>query len=299
MAHIKKTALILGTLVLALSTLFLSCSNEEKSGEQAQTEKKDIRLGYFNWAENVAVTNMWKILLEEKGYDVEIVSGDKSPIWTGVAEGDLDVHFEAWMPKSDKPMWDEYKDSIEKYGPWFEGTQIGLAVPSYMDIDSIDELNAHRDQFTADGNAQIVGIDSGSMLMEMSRKAVEEYGLDYELISSSGPVMAAELTKGIENDRPVVVTLWKPHWLFAEVDVKFLEDPKNVYGKIENIHFIGHKDFHETHPKVLSWMQNWKLNDATLGSLMSTIKKADSPEEGAQKWIDANRDLVNSWFEES
>ena len=219
-------------------------------------------------------------------------------MWTAVAEGDLDVHFEAWLPKSDKPMWDEYADTINKYGPWYEGTQIGLAVPSYVGIDSIADLNNNRSEFENTGTgAKIVGIDAGSMLMKMSREALEEYDLDYELMSSSGPVMAAELTKAIDNEEPVVVTLWKPHWLFSQVDVKFLEDPKSVYGKIENIHFITHEDFPETHPQVLEWMQNWKLNDSTLGSLMATIKDSESPEEGAAKWIEENRELVDSWFE--
>jgi glycine betaine/proline transport system substrate-binding protein len=298
MAHWKKTLFILGILALSLSVLTLGCGSGEGSAEK-KTEKKVVRMGLFNWAENIAVTNMWKLLLEEKGYEVKVITGDKSPVWTGVAEGDLDIHFEAWMPKSDKPMYDEYKDSIEMYGPWYEGTQIGLVVPSYMDIDSIAELNEQRDMFTRDGKAQIAGIDSGAMLMKMTEDAIEMYDLEFELLPSSAPVMAASLIKAAENEEPIVATAWKPHWVFSKVDAKFLEDPKGAYGKIESIHFITHESFDETHPQVLAWMQNWKLTDAQLSNLMAIINDADSPEEGARTWIEENRELVDSWLTEA
>ncbi len=298
MAHWKKTATILGILSLSLSVMALGCGSGEASTEK-DAEQKVVRVGLFNWAENIAVTNMWKLLLEEKGYEVEVVTGDKSPVWTGVAEGDLDLHFEAWMPKSDKPMYEEYKDSIKMYGPWYEGTQIGLVVPSYMEIDSIAELNEHRDTFTRSGKAQIAGIDSGSMLMQMTEDALEMYDLKFELLPSSAPVMAASLIEAVENEEPIVATAWKPHWVFSKVDAKFLEDPKGAYGKIESIHFITHESFEETHPQVLAWMQNWKLNDAQLSSLMATINDAESPEKGARTWINANRELVDSWMTKS
>ena len=277
--------------------IFTGCSeNGDTSAEEKKTDKS-LRLGLFNWAENIAVTNMWKVLLEEEGYEVEIVTGDKSPVWTGVAEGDLDLHFEAWMPSTDKPLWDEYESSIEKYGPWFEGTALGLAVPTYVDINSIEELNDHRDKLTYNNESAIVGIDSGSSLMKLTQQALTDYDLKYNLISSSGPVMTAAVTKAYEKKEPIVATLWKPHWIFSQVDLKFLEDPKNIYGQNENIYLVAHKSFADDHPQVLEWMRNWKMDDGSLGSLMAVIKDADSPEAGAQQWIEDHRDLVNSWFE--
>ncbi|MFO7848501.1 MAG: glycine betaine ABC transporter substrate-binding protein [Spirochaetia bacterium] len=298
MKEIKKM-MFLGTLLAALLLMFAACGNgeQESAEEQVEEEEKEIRLGLFNWAENIAVTNMWSILLEEKGYSVEIVTGDKSPVWTGVAEGDLDIHFESWMPSTDEPLWEEYSDTLEQYGPWYEGTQLGLTVPTYVDIDSIEELNDNKDKFVENSDPSIVGIDSGASLMKLTEEALEEYDLDLKLISSSGPVMTASVIKAVENEEPIVATLWKPHWIFAEVDLKFLDDPKNIYGQNESIYFVTHETFEDRHPEVVSWMKNWKMDDQSLGSLMGTINEADDPETGAQEWIEANRDMVDSWLE--
>lgn len=297
MRHLRKLLLALSSILLIVAVLLAGCSGDAKEATEANPQDKSITVGLFNWAENIAVSNMWKVLLEEKGYNVEIVTGDKSPVWTGVAQGDLDLHFEAWMPSTDKPLWDEYSDTIERHGPWFEGTALGLAVPTYVDIDSIAELNKNRDRMIYNNEPAIVGIDSGSSLMKLTQQAVKDYNLDFKLISSSGPVMSAAVTKAYENEEPIVATLWKPHWIFSQVDLKFLEDPKNIYGQNENIYFVSHQSFADSHPQVLTWMQNWKMNDSTLGSLMATIKDADSPESGAQQWIEKNRDVVNTWFE--
>lgn len=55
---------------------------------------------------------MWKVLLEEKGYKVELMYLEKAAIWTGVARGDVDANLEVWLPVTDKPLNDRYKDDI-------------------------------------------------------------------------------------------------------------------------------------------------------------------------------------------
>jgi glycine betaine/proline transport system substrate-binding protein len=41
------------------------------------------------------------------------------------------------------------------------------------------------------------------------------------------------------------------------------------------------------------------MNDDQLGGLMAVINKEGDPAEGAQKWIENHRDLVNSWMDGS
>ena len=258
----------------------------------AQAGKGEITIGLNNWSENIAVSNMWKILLEERGYDVTLTSAGKAVIYSGVAGGSLDMGLEVWMPKTDKEFYERFQDNLELHDAWYRGTGLGLVVPDYVDVDSINGLNAHKGEFVRNGKPSIVGIDPGSALMGLTEKAIRKYDLDFKLIGSSGPGMTAALDRAITRKKPVVVTLWNPHWAFADYDLKYLDDPMGVYGKGENILWMTRPDFGRKHPKVLEWMNAWEMNDQQVGSLMGTIRESKTAHAGAKKWIDAHRDLV-------
>jgi len=284
--------------ILVLTALLVSGCNNGANPNQADnsenTESKGkIVVGLNNWAENIAVSNLWKVILEEKDYEVDLMALDKSPVWTGISKGELDLSPEVWLPNTDAPLYDKYKDDLEIHEQWYEGTGLGLVVPTYMDINSIDELNAKKDEL---GLKSIVGIDPGSSLMGMTRNAVEEYGLDYELIESSDAGMMSELMASYRKEEPVVVTLWSPHWAFSEYDLKYLEDPKKVYGEKDNIVYMTRKGFTKDYPEIVKWMDNWEMDDQSLGSLMATINEVGDPEDGATKWIEENRQLVDEWL---
>lgn len=294
----KKKILVVSSLLLICTLVAVGCggSKQASSDKQFPSEKETIKIGMNNWAENIAICHMWEFLLEEKGYDVKLVNGEKAPIWAGIGKGDLDLVLEVWLPKTDKPFWKKYKDNLNKYGPWYENTGLGLVVPEYVDIDSIKDLPKQEDKFKKDGKPSIVGIDSGASLMRMTRTAIKKYNLDYKLISSSGPAMTSSLKRAYKNKEPIVVTLWNPHWAFADFDLKYLKDPKNVYGGPEDVYFITHKGFQDQYPQVFKWLKNWQMNDQTLGGLMATIKKSDDAATGAEKWIRNNRSVVNKWL---
>lgn len=284
-------------LTVLLITVFMGllvsgCGGSGDTG----AEDKTIRIGVNNWAENIAVANMWKLILEEQGYKVELFDGEKAIIYTGVSKGDMDLGLEVWLPYTDEPYWNEYKDGLDKIGPWYEGTGLGLVVPAYMDINSIEELNSNKDKFKQDGSPSIIGIDPGASLMALTKNAVTEYGLDYKLIEGSETMMLAALKNAYDKKEPILVTLWNPHWVFADYDLKYLEDPKNVFGDDEKIYVMARKGFDEKYPDVTRWLNQWKMDDQSLGNLMATINDAKNPAEGAKAWLETNQDMVKEWL---
>ncbi|SEQ90272.1 glycine betaine ABC transporter substrate-binding protein [Piscibacillus halophilus] len=283
-------------LLLGMLLLLAACGGDEESGsedESSTQEKGSISIGMNNWAENIAVSNMWKIILEEEGYDVSLEPVEKAILYEGLSNGDLDIGMEIWLPNTDKPFYDKHKDEIDWRETWYEGTDLALVVPSYMeDVNSIEDLKANQEKF----DSKIIGIDPGSSIMGLTEEVISEYDLDYELIGSAEPSMIAELQNSIKNEEPIVVTLWKPHWVFAEMDLKILDEPKNIYGDSENISYAARHGLEEDHPEVVEWFDNFMLNDEQLGSLMAELNEAESEEAGAQKWIDDNRELINEWI---
>ena len=60
--------------------------------------------------------------------------------WTGVADGSADAMVGAALPTTHADYYAAYKWKFEDLGPNLTGTHQGLVVPTYMDIDSIEDL---------------------------------------------------------------------------------------------------------------------------------------------------------------
>lgn len=263
----------------------------------AQAEDKTLVIGTNNWAENVAVANMWKLILENRyDYDVELSDVSKNALYSGLANNDFDISLEIWLPNTDARYLEPYKDQLEINGAWYEGTGLGLVVPSYADIDTIPELKAQAEEYGYQGSPSILGIDSGSAIAGLTDEAIDEYELPMEQVNSSGPAMMAALDAAYQQEEPIVVTLWSPHWAFAEYDLKYLEDPKNVYGDNETIYWFSRPGFTEDDPWLTEVLNAWHMDDDSLGGLMAEIEQAGDPVEGAETWIEDNQDLVDEWL---
>jgi glycine betaine/proline transport system substrate-binding protein len=148
------------------------------------------------------------------------------------------------------------------------------------------------------GFGHITGIDAGAGVMQATDKAIEEYGLDIELVPSSGSAMTAALKTAIDNEEWIVVTGWTPHWKFAAFDLKYLEDPKGAFGGEEKIHTIARQGLEEDHPEAYQVLDNFNWTPDDMNKVMLDIAQNDMVEtEAAQKWIDSNRDKVDAWID--
>ncbi|WMJ79781.1 glycine betaine ABC transporter substrate-binding protein [Clostridium sp. MB40-C1] len=281
--------------VLAVGIL-AGCGNKTAQTNADKKESKGkVNLGYVNWAEGIAMTNLVEAVLEEKmGYDVEKKQGEAGMVFTSLANGDMDVFLDGWLPVTHKDYMEKYKDKLDNLGPNFENAKIGLVVPKYMNIKSIEDLNGVKDELSG----KIIGIDPGAGIMKAANKAVKEYGLKLEILEGSGATMTTMLKKAEDAKKPIVVTGWKPHWKFAHWDLKFLEDPKGVFGEAEHIDTIARKGFEKEMPEVAQFLKNFKMDDKQLGSLMGDIKDNSDKDalDVAKEWMKKNEKLVNSWI---
>lgn len=105
-----------------------------------QVNGESVSLAYVSWDSEIASTNVVKTVLESIGYDVEISSMESAFMWTAIANGEQDAMVAGWLPATHAEYYDDYKDEIVDLGVNFEGAKIGLVVPEYMDITSIEDL---------------------------------------------------------------------------------------------------------------------------------------------------------------
>lgn len=133
----------------------------------------------------------------------------------------------------------------------------------------------------------------------------ETEGEPWELIESSTPAMLQELGSAIENEEPIVVTLWHPHWAYDRWDLKDLEDPEGALGEAEEIHSIARPNFEEDQPEVAEWLGNFELANDEIAELSTQVIGVESDElesdfdseiEAARAWMEENTDLVEEWL---
>lgn len=281
-----------------------ACGNGDAEGASsesaAESADETIDIGQISWAENIAVTNMWKVILEEEGYDVEFHLLDMGTQMAALANDELDVNLEFWLPVQDKNYLEQYQEQIDfSEEVWYDNAKVGLVVPAYMeDINSIEDLNENKELF----ENQITGFDPGAGTMDTTEEMIAEYELDFELVPSSEPAMLTAIEEAIREETPIVAPLWNPHRVFSEMDLKYLDDPKNMFGETEKIHHAKRLGFADDFPEVNQWLKNWKMDDDSIGELMSYVAEAEEAGEepivGAEKWVEDNRDLINEWLSE-
>lgn len=289
---------LLVAILAALALLAAACGNGD-SGTNGGGDSQAVNIGWIPWDEDVAVTHLWKYLLEEEGYEVELTQLDVAPVYQGLADGDVDVFLDAWLPQTHSDYWERFGDELEDVGIWYDSGTLNLAVPADLDVETIADLQGNADMF----GGRIIGIEPGAGLMRVTREeAVPTYGLDdYTVVEGSTPAMLAELERALDRDEPIVVTLWHPHWAYAAYDIKDLEDPEGAMGGAENLHVLGRPGFSEDFPELAGWLENFEMPDDALASLEAlVINEYDEGEEqeAVEEWLSDsdNRALVDGWM---
>ena len=278
------------TVATIIALLFITgCTNKD-----AKQVKKEIKMCYVDgWAEGVAMTNLAEEILLEKGYKVNVKSAAVNLLFASMSNGDTDVFMDTWLPVTHKEKVARFADKLEYIGTNYTNAKIGLVVPSYSKFNSIEELNANAKQL----DGKIIGIERGAGITVKTDEAMEQYGLKLKFLTSSSIAMLAELKKAISEHKDIVVTGWAPHWMFGRFDLKFLSDPKKVYGDAENIQTYARKGFKADFPKAAQFFANFSLDDEQMSKLLADMEEGSADKNAVAKaWIIANKALVDSWF---
>lgn len=256
-------------------------------------QDKPVKILYPSWAEGVAMTHFAEYVLDNKGYAVETTLIEPGPLYAALSKGDADLYLDAWLPHTHKDYWERFGDKLEVVGVAFDDASTGLVVPDYVEINSIDELNDNVEMF----NGKIYGIGAGAGIHSNTIRAIEEYPLNYEQLTSSESSMMAELRRSIAAKEPIIITGWKPHYMWDLYDLKMLEDPNGIY-LIDQIEILSRQGFADDHPEVALFFSNFQFDSDKLHELMSMVGEDDrDPKAGAKKFYEKYQTEIDSWFQ--
>jgi glycine betaine/proline transport system substrate-binding protein len=276
-------------LLFIVGVLATSCSGGADGGET-------LDLADIGWTENTAIAHLTKVLLEEEvGYEqVTIKTSDLDSVYSSVAKGDLDAFQDVWLPNQ-RDLLSSVEDDVEQLSYSYQGqTEQGLAVPSYMNTTSLNQLN--------DSEADLIlGIEPGSVVMGVVYDEVmPTYRLKQKLVEASTEGMLAEVERLYNDREEFALVAWSPHWMNQRYDLRYLEDPNDAFGELNDparITTIVNKNLPENEPAAYAFMNALIFNEDQLNDLESTIEEMGDPLEGARQWAQDNRDVWQPWVE--
>ncbi|WP_028634258.1 glycine betaine ABC transporter substrate-binding protein [Pseudomonas parafulva] len=257
----------------------------------AQAEDNVIQMGTLSWEDLTPITGITKKVLEDSGYTVKVTSFSEWGIaYAALSKGDIQI-LASQIDYVAQDYWNRNKNRLEKLSPVSHGLYQGIAVPKYVPIDSLEQLNDQADKFSN----KIIGIEPGSGLMSDAAKAVTEYGIRLNLLEGSSAAMTAALKSAIDRKEWVAVTIWEPSWMSQKYDLKFLKDPKGVFPPPQGYYWIGQKGFSEKNPHARELLAGVYVPLSDITAINGEVKDGKTMDQAVADWTSRNAELIKRW----
>ena len=271
--------------------LFIAATLLLFSVVSVQAQEKVIKLGTLEWQDCLSMTLITKKFLEKQGYKVELTKFSEWGIaFAAASKGDIDL-FVSLPDFVTSDYWAKNKNRLEKVSAVSFGLYQGLVVPSYMKIDSLDQLNSVADSV----GGKIIGIEPGAGIMRDTKNVIKAYDLKYQLVDGSTAAMTAQLQSSIERKEPIVTMLWTPSWMIQKFDVRYLKDPKGVFPPFQTYFWLARKGFSQENDRVRAAIAAVLINIDDVTALSADMNKGQTMEQAVDAWWDAHSDLVSRW----
>ena len=307
-----KTAAVAATMVLSIGQLALA-GNVPESTDPIKVINND-------WTGQLFSTAVMGGVLEEMGYNVEYVSAGALPQHPGIAQGNLHLQTEVWTNN----VGDLYPGLVKKgdivvvgdlglepkegwiYPPYMEEKCPGL--PSYQALFDCQQAFANASTFPK-GRLITYPADWGTR----SRDLVASIDMPFEPIpGGSEGAMMAELKAAYATEEPILMMIWQPHWIFADLDLNFVEWNPAEGECIEEtqvkesacgfqqaaVHKVVWGGFEDKWPGAFKMVSTFKLtNEDENWAIFEVDNNGRDVEDVAKEWLNKNEALWRPWIE--
>ena len=331
MKHSRRWALVAS--VAALTLLAAACSDVSESssspasgGSAAAVPDNSgttVNISVSPWVGSAANANVAKVLLEQKlGYTVELTEIDEYAQFPALANGDLDATLEVWPSGHAK----DYKKYIESGAGVVDGGslgvtgQIGWWLPTYMvdenpDLATWEGLKGNESMFsTAESGSSGQLLDGDPSFVTFDQPIADNLGLDFKVVYAGSE--AAELTAldtAYQNQDPILMYFWTPHWAQEKYDLTMVELPEvtpeceqaaaenaDAYACAypqDDLYKAFNADLETKAPAAFAFLSAMQYTNDDQNVIGLGISNGDDPEKAAQDWIDENPDVWQSWVD--
>ncbi|WP_062564058.1 glycine betaine ABC transporter substrate-binding protein [Paracoccus aminovorans] len=254
-------------------------------------QDKVIKMGTMDWEDLTPISGITKKVLEDKGYTVELTEFSEWGIaYAALTKGDVQI-LASQTDYVAQDYWNRNKNRLEKLSPVSHGLYQGIAVPKYLPIDSIEQLNENADKF----GGKIIGIEPGAGLMREAADAVDAYDMKLQLVEGSTAGMTAALKSAVDRQDWIAVTLWEPTWMALKFDTKFLADPKGIFAPPQSYYWIAQKGFAEANPEAREIIGSVFVPINEVAQINAVVNDGKTMDEAIAGWITEHEDRLKRW----
>ncbi len=260
---------------------------------KGHTDKFKIpKVGYLNWTSEIASAYVFKHWLQKtKGFDVilvEVEGNAISEMYSALASGEFDSTVSCWTPNMHDVYVNANKERLNILGANLEGARTGLVVPDYVSIDSIAELNIHKDKF----NKNIYAIEKEAGVSKQAMETINIYSLDFGMEFGDNNSVCNAIDKAMKDKRWIVVTGWIPEVMFGKWNLKFLKDPKGTFGGDKAILNVARLGLEKDYPVLYESLKHFKWSIEDVTKVMKLMSSGYSPDEAARLFLEQNPNFI-------
>ena len=310
------------SLVLAItlaSALVLSaCSKSVNDSTSAASGKcGDYAIAMHAWNGYTASAQVVaEVAKKELGCNITQTTLDEGPTtYDAMEAGTIDVVIEDWGGG----RWKEWVDRGAVVEAGLNGNVglIGMYVAPWMaekypDITDSKNLNKYASLFkTADSGGKGAWYEGPPGYTTIGEKMVSANKLNFKVIfSGSEAALVDGFTKAEANKTAFIGYAWQPWTLFAKIpnlEKGHVHFPANDwsdaakasgltdYPETPLVKLIS-KKLNDSNSSFATLVKNFKWTNDDQNSVAADIEGGMTPEEAAQKWIDAHADQVKAWI---
>lgn len=279
----------------------------------AAAECGEWSIAMHAWVGYTASAQVLTNVAEELGCTINQIKLDEAGVtYDAIEAGSVDVIVEDWGGG----RWKEWTDrgQVVEVGPNGNIGKIGMFIPAWMaeeypDITDAANLNKYAELFkTSESGSKGAWYEGPPGYTTVGEKMIAAGNLNFQVISTGSEAALIELfTQAVDNKTPALGYWWEPHPLFATLDLVRVNWPASDWAATEEAD--GTTDYPETPlikiagKKLLDsgdpfamLVKNFKWTNADQNQVAADIEAGTDPKVAAQKWIDANRSVVDSWI---
>ena len=303
--------------VALVSAGLLAAAVAGSRGSQSATPEErartgTLRVGQFSWAAAELTTAVLEEIVRrhpELGVvRFEAVETDPEEGWADLAAGELDVLPEVFLPNQYE-FFADARAEAELVHRTYSGAVNAWYVPGYAvapggpaaGLASVAQLRTYREVFD---NTLFDG-EPGWVSTAQNADRIEGFRLGLEQETGTEAELLAELRRRYEQRRPMLLYLWRPHWVHAAYDLVELEEPNgyslNCFGGGEkacamptnDVWVAAREDVRVRFPHLWRLLTRFELPIGDVERMLAQTERAGRPVATvAREWVDAHEPTI-------